>query len=102
MTQATEQPEPLIAQPASELRGARAVAVQRFVGRLSVATLYLGDCREIAPTIQPASCDCLLADPPYGMGKENEGVLNDNLYGGKLDAFLMECWRACRPSIPFR
>jgi DNA (cytosine-5)-methyltransferase 1 len=31
MTQTAEQPEPLIAQPASELRGARAVAVQRFV-----------------------------------------------------------------------
>jgi hypothetical protein len=33
------------------------------------------------------------------MGKENDGVMNDNLYGGKLDAFLMECWRACRPAL---
>lgn len=27
------------------------------------------------------------ADPPYGMGKESDGVLNDNLYGDKLVAF---------------
>ena len=41
----------------------------------------------------------LLADPPYGMGKEKDGVMNDNLYGAKLDAFLMECWQACRPAL---
>jgi len=62
-------------------------------------TLILGDCREAARYIAPASCDLLLADPPYGMGKEKEGVMNDNLYGAKLDAFLMECWRACRPAL---
>ena len=31
----------------------------------------------------------LLADPPYGMGKEKEAVLNDNLYKDKLDSFQM-------------
>ncbi|MDA1178798.1 MAG: site-specific DNA-methyltransferase [Planctomycetota bacterium] len=41
----------------------------------------------------------LLADPPYGMGKEKDGVANDNLYGEKLDAFMMDCWRACRPAL---
>lgn len=34
------------------------------------------------------------ADPPYGMGKEADGVLNDNLYREKLDAFQMQWWRA--------
>ena len=34
--------------------------------------------------------ELLHADPPYGMGKESEGVLNDNLYKEKLDAFQME------------
>ena len=29
------------------------------------------------------------ADPPYGMGKESEGVVNDNLYKQNLDAFQM-------------
>ena len=39
-------------------------------------------------------CD---ADPPYGMGKENEGIANDNLYREKLDKFQMAWWRAWRP-----
>ena len=41
----------------------------------------------------------LHADPPYGMGKEKDGVENDNLYSDKLDAFQMEWWRAFRPSL---
>ncbi len=39
------------------------------------------------------------ADPPYGMGKEKDGIANDNLYREKLDAFQMAWWRACRPSL---
>jgi DNA modification methylase len=39
------------------------------------------------------------ADPPYGMGKEKDGVLNDNLYQHKLDAFQMQWWKACRPHV---
>ena len=38
----------------------------------------------------------LHADPPYGMGKENVGVANDNLYGDNLDAFQMEWWATFR------
>ncbi len=30
------------------------------------AVLYLGDCREILPTLAP--CDLILTDPPYGIG----------------------------------
>ncbi len=41
----------------------------------------------------------LHADPPYGMGKEKDGVLNDNLYGNKLDAFQMAWWAAFRPYL---
>lgn len=41
----------------------------------------------------------LHADPPYGMGKEKDGVENDNLYAEKLDAFQMEWWRAWRPYL---
>jgi DNA modification methylase len=62
-------------------------------------TLYLGDCLDIAPTLAHATCNLILADPPYGMGKEKDGVLNDNLRSAKLDAFLMECWQACRPAL---
>ena len=41
----------------------------------------------------------LHADPPYGMGKEDEGVMNDNLYGEKLDEFQMQWWKASRNYI---
>lgn len=41
----------------------------------------------------------LHADPPYGMGKEADGVLNDNLYAEKLDRFQMAWWTACRPHL---
>lgn len=36
------------------------------VERIGLATLYLGDCREILPTLTP--CDLILTDPPYGIG----------------------------------
>jgi len=39
------------------------------------------------------------ADPPYGMGKENEGIANDNLYRDKLDALQLAWWKACRPVL---
>jgi DNA modification methylase len=38
----------------------------------------------------------LHADPPYGMGKEGDGVANDNLYREKLDEFQMEWWATFR------
>jgi len=41
----------------------------------------------------------LHADPPYGMGKEKDGVENDNLYANKLDAFQMDWWAGFRPFI---
>lgn len=39
------------------------------------------------------------ADPPYGMGKENDGIENDNLYKENLDDFQMAWWIAGRPFI---
>jgi DNA modification methylase len=41
----------------------------------------------------------LHADPPYGMGKESDGVANDNLYRERLDAFQMSWWRTWRPFL---
>ena len=64
MTQTAEQPEPLIAQPASELRGARAVAVQRFVRGHNHVTLYNADWRDVLPV----NCDAIITDQPYGTG----------------------------------
>jgi len=41
----------------------------------------------------------LHTDPPYGMGKEKDGVENDNLYREKLDAFQMDWWKVFRPNL---
>lgn len=41
----------------------------------------------------------LHSDPPYGMGKEKEGVTNDNLYGPKLDQFQMSWWNTTRKHL---
>lgn len=46
--------------------------------------------------LDPASC--VHADPPYGMGKEADGVANDNLYREKLDAFQNAWWAAWSPN----
>jgi len=36
------------------------------------------------------------ADPPYGMGKQADGVANDNIYNEELDHFQMKWWAAFR------
>ncbi len=45
-------------------RGLRAVRVER----IGLATLMLGDCREIAPTLERPSA--VISDPPYGMAND--------------------------------
>lgn len=39
------------------------------------------------------------ADPPYGMGKQKDGVAGDNQYDEKLDAFQLSWWRTYRPHL---
>lgn len=43
------------------------------------ATMYLGDCREVLPTLRPA--DACVTDPPYGIG-EDGGRFRDRKGGG--------------------
>ena len=57
------------------------------------------DAESVAYLMDGAKAALVHADPPYGMGKENEGIQNDNLYAEKLDAFQMEWWKAARPNI---
>jgi len=41
------------------------------VEKIGLATLYLGDCREIAPGLdRPAA---VISDPPYGLGDKMKG-----------------------------
>jgi site-specific DNA-methyltransferase (adenine-specific) len=46
---------------------ARASEVGVRVEHIGRATLYLGDCRDILPTL--GKVDAVVTDPPYGMGK---------------------------------
>lgn len=54
---------------------------------------------DVALLLDGATALLVVADPPYGMGKENDGIANDNLYREKLDAFQMAWWRAARPHV---
>ena len=54
---------------------------------------------DVARLMHGEKAQLVHADPPYGMGKEKDGVQNDNLYADKLDAFQMAWWRAFRPHI---
>jgi len=54
------------------------------------------DAGSVALLMNGKKAQLIHADPPYGMGKEADGVANDNLYAGKLDAFQMQWWRAFR------
>lgn len=54
---------------------------------------------DVAKLMNGETAALVHADPPYGMGKEGDGVANDNLYREKLDAFQMEWWRTFRQHI---
>jgi len=47
------------------------------VEKIGSATLYLGDCLEVIPSLIKTEIDMIFADPPYGMRKK--GIVNDNL-----------------------
>lgn len=51
---------------------------------------------DVARVVDGRTIALLHADPPYGMGKEADGVTNDNLYGEKLNAFQTSWWIAAR------
>lgn len=54
---------------------------------------------DVAALMAGQTAQLLHADPPYGMGKEVDGVANDNLRGDKLDEFQMAWWRAYRAHL---
>jgi site-specific DNA-methyltransferase (adenine-specific)/modification methylase len=53
------------------------------IEKIGLATLYLGDCREIAPTLErPAA---VITDPPYGISTWNDRGSNKSLSFNKKD-----------------
>jgi len=73
------------------------------VWRLGQHMLICGDTTDIKNLEQVVGKNEYLrmihADPPYGMGKEKDGVLNDNLYRDKLDKFQMQWWATWRKML---
>ena len=60
-------------------------------------TLYLGDCREVLPTLDRA--DLLLTDPPYGIAGVWKGGFSDKHGWGKAggDSLVRNEWDATAP-----
>lgn len=90
-------PEPLPPEP-------EAVEVSRpgdiwVLGRHRVMCGDSTNADDVAALMAGECCELLHADPPYGMGKESEGVANDNLRREKLDAFQVAWWEAAAPHI---
>lgn len=54
---------------------------------------------DVSRLMNGEAVELLHADPPYGMGKESEGVANDNLRGEKLVEFMAAWWDAASPHI---
>jgi site-specific DNA-methyltransferase (adenine-specific) len=52
------------------------------VEKIGNATLYLGDCMEILPTLPKV--DAVITDPPYGLGDKLHGTSNKKAEWGKL------------------
>lgn len=69
------------------------------VWELGPHRLICGDCTDpavVERVTQGERATLCHADPPYGMGKEKDGIANDNLYRDKLDAFQMQWWGVAR------
>lgn len=79
------------------------VSVAGTVYHLGAHRLMCGDSTDASAVGSLLHADppaeLLHADPPYGMGKEADGVENDNLYAAKLDAFQMAWWRTWRTHL---
>ena len=68
------------------------------VETIGLATLYLGDCREVLPTLP--TFDLVLTDPPYGIGADKGKKGSIPFKGGKAyeRAYHPENdWDNCRP-----
>ena len=70
--------------------------------RLGDHLLFCGDTTDpnnIKKLLNGGTIDLIHADPPYGMGKEKDGIANDNLYKEELDKFQLAWWQAWKPSM---
>jgi DNA modification methylase len=70
------------------------------VEHIGSATLYLGDCREILPTL--GRVDAVVTDPPYGIGWDRQAERDSNRQPGvsaaPKRAYLASGWDDAPPS----
>ena len=57
--------------------------------------LYLGDCRDILPTLPKV--DCVLTDPPYGIGAYKNGTMGGGVLA-KQSTYYPTDWDSAPPS----
>ena len=78
------------------------ISVRGDVWQLGHNRVMCGDSTmidDIEKLTQGEKAQLLHADPPYGMGKEGDGVANDNIYNENLDKFQQDWWLAFRMSL---
>ena len=78
------------------------ISVRGDVWRLGWNKVMCGDStiiEDIEKLTEGEKALLLHADPPYGMGKESDGVANDNLYNDALDDFQLAWWVAFRTQL---
>ncbi len=62
---------------------------------IGLATLYCGDCREIAPTLERTTAT--ITDPPYGIGADTHAGKKENGWR----QYNSNGWDSDRPSVEF-
>lgn len=85
--------------PAPEENAARVISLTGDVWLLGDHRVMCGDStseEDVACLMAGKVAGLVHADPPYGMGKQSDGVANDNLYREKLDAFQLAWWSTFR------
>lgn len=66
--------------------------------RIAATTLLHGDCRDLLPTLPPASADLALFDPPYPEVSREYGRLTEPDWHDLMRAVVRECRRVLKPS----
>lgn len=65
------------------------------VERIGDATLYLGDCRDILPTL--GKVDAVVTDPPYGIGRDGQRKSTSSHGGHK--GYDFKGWDSSAPDV---
>lgn len=71
------------------------------VHRTALGLLYQGDCLDVLPRLADGSAELVFADPPFNLGKDYGGTVNDARAAGEYlswcGAWLTECARIVAP-----